>query len=229
MFPVAIRLRVWLGLFAILALTFFPQQLKADFIPPYDVPQGFVQPFNLSSGSVTPVGSWTLQINGTPSDYTGSLFQTNPAQVFFSTGVSIIHSFTPAVDLQLTHPILASGTLSFDYSLSLRATGSAAGWNYGGYLLDGVLTQLPTGTGSVTLPVKAGDVFGFEAYAAVNCVLCEPPLNTAGQTTFTITNFSAPVPEPSVLLLACAGAITMVAGRIRRRLRFRGSGRSALR
>jgi len=206
------------GLLAILVLIFLPRQVNADFIPPYDVPQGFIQPFIHSSGAVIPVGSWTLQVNGTPADYTGSLFQTSPSQVFFSTGVSFFRGFGPVLDLQLTHPILASGTLSFDYSLSLRATGPAAGWNYGGYLLDGDLTQLPTGTGSVTLPVKTGDVFGFEAYAAVNCILCEPPFNTGGETTFTITNFSAPVPEPSVSLLCFVGAAAFLLTQARRRL-----------
>ena len=222
--------RVWLALVAALTLTSFSRQLKADFIPPYDVPHGFLSPFTLANGSLTPFGSWTLQTLGTPPVYASSLVQSpDPSQVYIQTGISVLHGVQYSLDLQLTHPIVASGTLSFDYTLSLLATGPAAGWNYGGYLLDGVLTKLSAGTGSVSVPVRAGDVFGFETYATVNCVLCEPPFNTAGATTFTITHFNAPVPEPSVLLLSGTGAVTMVAGRIRRRLRFRGSGRSASR
>jgi hypothetical protein len=193
-----------------LALTLIPLQLRADFIPPYGVPHGFLQPFKFLDGSVTPVGSWTLKTSGTPFDYTGSLIQTDPSQVSFSTGTSFERGASFSLDLQFTHTIIASGTVSFDYSLSLRATGAAVGWNFGGYLLDGVLTKLPTGTGSINVLVNAGDVFGFEAFASVNCILCEPPFNTAGETTLTITNFNAPVPEPTTLaLLVCAGGGTL--------------------
>ena len=224
MFPVAIRLRVWLGLFALLALTVLPQQLNADFIPPYDVPTGFLRPFTLANGSMTPFGSWTLQTLGTPDAYAISLLQTNPSQIYIQTGIALPHGPQYSLDLQFTHSIVASGTLSFDYTLSLLATGVAAGWNFGGYLLDGVLTQLPAGTGSVSVPVRAGDVFGFEAYAKVNCVLCEPPFNTAGDTRLTITNFSAPVPEPSVSVLCFVAAAAFLGAQARRRLRLSGRG-----
>jgi len=219
MFPVVSRHPVRLGLLVILTLTFFPRQLSADFIPPYGVPHGFLQPFNFLDGSVRPVGSWTLKTSGTPFDYTGSLIQTDPSQVSFSTGTSFQRGTSFSLDLQFTHTIIASGTVSFDYSLSLRATGAAAGLNFGGYLLDGVLTKLPTGTGSINVPVNAGDVFGFEAFASVNCILCEPPFNTAGETTLTITNFNAPVPEPTTLALlvwAVGGTLALKVRRNRR-------------
>lgn len=209
MFPNTTWNKVGCSLFAILALTFFPRQLNADFIPPYGVPHGILQPFNLPA--VTPVGTWTLQESGTPPNYTGSLIQTDPSAVVFNTGVSFERGFGVSLDLQFTHPILATGTVSFDYSLSLRATGPAGDWNFAGYLLDGVLTKLPTGTGLISVPVNVGDVFGFEAFASVNCILCEPPFNTAGETTFTITNFSAPVPEPATTTLLICGACLALA------------------
>jgi hypothetical protein len=222
MFPEPRARKIGLCLFAILGLMLVPLELRADFIPPYGVPQGFLQPFNFLDGSVRPVGSWTLKTSGTPFDYTGSLIQTDPSQVSFRTGTSFERGASFSLDLQFTHTIIASGTVSFDYSLSLRATGAAAGWNFGGYLLDGVLTKLPTGTGSINVPVNAGDVFGFEAFASVNCILCEPPFNTAGDTTFTITNFNAPVPEPATTaLLICGACLALARARARARLRAR--------
>jgi hypothetical protein len=223
MFPVVSRHPVRLGLLVIVTLTFFPRQLNADFIPPYGVPDpGIFIPNNLPNRpSVTPVGTWTLSVDSSlPGAFPYSLIQTRSSQVVINTGIDLHHG-PDSLELQFTHPILATGTVSFDYSLSLLATGPAAGWNFAGYLLDGALTKLPAGTGSINVPVNAGDVFGFEAFASVNCILCEPPFNTAGETTLTITNFNAPVPEPTTLaLLVCAGGGTL-ALKVRRNRRER--------
>src|SRR5690242_11489986 len=96
------------GVFVILAMMFLSRQLRADFIPPYDVPTGFIQPFTLSSGSVTPDGSWRLYESGDPLAYTGSLIQTSSSQLFFGTGVSVFRG-TFSLDLQFTHLILGTG------------------------------------------------------------------------------------------------------------------------
>ena len=215
--------KLWSGFLAVFVLTIFSQQLKADFIPPYDMPQGFLRPFTLANGSVTPFGSWSLQTVGTPDVYAISLVQsTDPSQVYIQTGASVLHGAQYSLDLQLTHTILGTGTLSFDYSLSLReTTGFAAGWNFGGYMLDGILTQLAAGTGSVAVPVRAGDVFAFEAFATANCLGCGPGGTIlAGSTTFTITNFNAPVPEPGTTTLLICGAGLALA-RVRARARSR--------
>ena len=220
MFPVVNRHTFRFGLLAILALTFFPRQLKADFIPPYGVPDpGIFIPNNLPNRpSVTPVGTWTLSVDSSlPGAFPYSLIQTRSSQVVIDTGIDLNHG-PDSLELQLTHPIVATGTLSFDYSLSLNATGPAAIWNFAGYLLDGVFTKLPAGTGSITVPVNAGDVFGFKAFATTNCILCEPPFNTAGATMFTITNFNAPVPEPATTTLLVCGACLALA-RVRARAR----------
>ena len=78
MFPFVSWRRCDFGFVAILMVTFFPGRLNADFIPPYDVPTGFLQPFNLSDGSLTSVGSWTLHESGTPLAYAKSFIETNP-------------------------------------------------------------------------------------------------------------------------------------------------------
>lgn len=204
--------------FGLLAVPFFPQQLKADFIPPYDVPDPGLRAPLQNWPTTLSLGSWTLN-RSSNGDFGMPYITTSASSVTIYTGSSVEHSFSTYFDIQFTHPILATGILSFDYSLALRAPGGPSSWNFGGYLLDGVLTKLPAGTGSVTLPVRAGDLFGFEAYASVNCVLCDPPLNTAGETTFTITHFVAPVPEPTTTtLLICGGGLALA--------RLRRSGRS---
>ncbi|HJT46135.1 MAG TPA: hypothetical protein VJ721_07680, partial [Chthoniobacterales bacterium] len=209
------------GLLAMGALALFSTHLRADFIPPYDVPQGFERPYTLSSGSVTSIGSWTLQTLGTPQVYTGSLVLTDPSQISLQTGASFAQGFQYALDLQFAHEILSTGTLSFDYSLSLEETiGIPAGWNHGGYILDGVLTQLPAGTGSISLAVKAGDVFAFDAYGSALCIGCFPNhAFAAGAATLTITHFVAPVPEPSVALLCFVGSAAFLAMQAARRVR----------
>lgn len=225
MFPRLKVRNIHFALAITLALTFLSQQLEADFIPPYDVPQGFLRPFTLANGSVTPFGSWTLQTSGTPSVYAISLVQADPSQVYIQTGIAALHGIY-SLDLQLAHTILGTGVLSFDYSLSLVQTiAPTAPWNFGGYLLDGVLTQLPAGTGSVSLPVRAGDVFAFEAYGFGNCFACGPGGTIlAGGTTLTITHFNAPapVPEPATTtLLICGAGLALARVRPRARLRAR--------
>ena len=199
------------------------QQLKADFIPPYDVPQGFLRPFTLLSGSVTPFGSWSLQTVGTPLAYALSLVQADSSQVYIQTGIANVHGLQYSLDLQLAHTILGTGTLSFDYSLTLQeTTGIFAGFNYGGYVLDGILTRLPAGTGSVTFPVRAGDVLAFEAFGTANCFACDNGKIAAGAATLTITHFAAPVPEPmTTTLLICGGGLALARARAGARLRTR--------
>jgi hypothetical protein len=189
---------------------FSAQPVRADFSGLYAVRQASYLSGNLPA--VTQFETWTLdQAGDATSTFGGGFLVTDSTELIFNTGITITHSVSPFLDWQFTHTIPADGLLSFDYSLTLKATGAASDWNYGGYILDGVLVKLAAGTGSVVVPVKAGDVFGFEAYASVNCILCEPPFNTAGSTYLTIENFDAPVPEPSLIaLLVCAAGFAVI-------------------
>ena len=226
MFPGTSCHKIGFGLVAILALTFFPQQLKADFIPPYGVPTQTYFIRTYATPQVFVAGSWTISTSGTDlSTYANSYASTSPSEVIFDTGITTEEGFRPELSIAMTTAIVASGMLSFDYSLNLFSTNPNL--NYGAYTLDGTVFQLRPGNGSVDIPVTVGESFGFLASANSKCITCVPAF--AGGTKLTITHFIAPVPEPSVLLLSCAGAVTMVAGRIRRRLRFRGSGRSVSR
>lgn len=208
---------------AISILVFSATRVSADFSGPYAVPQNGVF-FPDHYTSATAVGAWTLTSSYTPAAYPDTYLLTNPDKITFNTGIAMDHNSSDFDDIQLSNVIAADGILSFDYSLSLTATGAAEGFNYGGYFLNGVLVKLSNGTGSVSVPVSSGDTFGFEAYAGLNCVTCPPPFNAAGGTNMSITNFSAPVPEPSVVALFLCASAGFAASR--QRLSGRGRGRA---
>jgi hypothetical protein len=218
MFPEVRKHAVASAFLATLAVVFFARRADADFSGPYAVPHRVYQAQNLPAD--TQVGAWNLHQSGFETiSYGAGIIQTDSTGITFDTGATLDHSFSPSLDWQFTNTIPATGILSFDYSLSLQATGPASGWNYGGYLLDGVLVKLPAGTGFIVVPVQAGGIFGFEAYASVNCVTCPPPFDTAGATTLTIMNFSGPVPEPSTIELLLSGAAGFAVIRHKSKLR----------
>lgn len=100
-----------------------------------------------------------------------------------------------------------SGIVSFDY---LYASRDAPGFDSAGILLNGLYITLATvndATGSAAFPVVAGDIFGFRVSTMDN---------TEGSADFTISNFSAPVPEPATWLMIVAGGTLLVALRYRR-------------
>jgi len=199
---------------------FLAERVPADFSGPYAVPDpGLFFPNNLPNRpAVTPVGTWTLSVDSSlPLAFPNSYITTHSSNVVLNTGTDFNHGFD-SLELQLTNTIVADGTLSFDYVLDLLATGPAAVWNFGGYIVNGVVTNLPAGTGSVTLPVSAGDIIGFDVYGSVTCIQCLPG-NSAGSATLTITNFIAPVPEPTTTALFVSSAVlAFVRARARRRV-----------
>ena len=199
------------SIFASITLALLTHRACADFSGPYAVPQGGIfLPNNLPA--VTAVGSWTL-LNSTTYAYPNAYLLTYSTALYFNTGISIRHYGGDFQDLQLTTTIAASGMVSFDYSISLFTTGPFSAVNYAGYTLNGALVKLPAGTGSVNLPVNSGDVFGFDAYAGPNCIVCQPAF--AGGTMMTVTNFNAPVPEASTVTFFVSGAVGLALLRVR--------------
>jgi hypothetical protein len=98
----------------------------------------------------------------------------------------------------------ANGVVSFDWSyasLDLPLLDDA------GFLLNGVYTELAAAdglSGPFSIPVVAGDVFGFRV---------ETVDNTEAPGIFTVSNFSGPtaaVPEASTLALIATGATSLL-------------------
>lgn len=91
--------------------------------------------------------------------------------------------------------ITATGTLSFDWNYATTEANSF--WDPFGYELNGTVTRLTTNgvgagsnqSGSVSIAVNAGDIFGFRQTTRDN---------QFGSATTTVSNFSAPsaVPVP---------------------------------
>ncbi|NCQ98561.1 MAG: PEP-CTERM sorting domain-containing protein [Microcystis aeruginosa L211-101] len=90
----------------------------------------------------------------------------------------------------------AAGTVTFDWNYS-TADIDGPRWDPFGYLLNGSFTQVTNNGGGVvqngtsTFNVLAGDSFGFRIFTDDNRL---------GPGSVTISNFSAPVPEPSTVL-----------------------------
>ncbi|CCI07165.1 Genome sequencing data, contig C325 [Microcystis aeruginosa PCC 7941] len=88
----------------------------------------------------------------------------------------------------------AAGTVTFDWNYS---TVDGPFWDPFGYLLNGSFTQVTNNGGGVfqngtsTFNVLAGDSFGFRIFTRDNLF---------GRASVTISNFSAPIPEPSTVL-----------------------------
>ena len=112
------------------------------------------------------------------------------------------------IDFTITAPI--AGTVEFDWlytSIDLPVLDTA------GYLLNGayiVLAPADGLSGPALFPVAAGDVFGFRVSSDDG---------TEGPGVFTISNFSAPVPEASVWAMFGMGSALLIASlRLRRKL-----------
>jgi len=191
---------------AILTLILSEHRASADFSGLYTFApdDGLYTPSRLPTGSFTmSVGTWTLSGTISPNWENGYMiaqtsefrFDTGPAKMdgnFFE-------------EISLTHTIAASGILSFDYSVSLGSPYSPSSGDVAGYKINGQLTVLPAGTGTVSVAVNQDDLFGFYLYAGPECATCQPAWGS--QSMLDVTNFSAPVPEPATtIFLLCGGA-----------------------
>jgi hypothetical protein len=204
---------------AVLTLMLFAHRASADFSGPYTFApnEGLITPSQFPVGQfMFNVGTWTLSGTTSPAFFNGygPYMQAVQTEFYFDTG-SPRSDGNYFEEISLTHTIAASGMLSFDYSVSLGSPYSPLSGDVAGYKIDGDLTVLPVGTGSVNVSVNQGDIFGFYLYAGPRCASCQPSWDS--QTVLDVTNFSAPVPEPSTLTLFISAGASLAAMGVRRK------------
>jgi hypothetical protein len=177
------------------ALMVAPNAAHAGFI-------GYYDPTNWTLTAAP--GDGSVDTSGAPSSIT---------VIGANNGIGIGNFVNYNTDYTIT--AAATGTWTFDWSYTSL---DSPGYDWGGYLLNGVFTQLASSSpnsGNVSIAVSSGDVIGFEVGCS-DCVI--QPGNLA------ISNFSAPssgasaAPEPSSLALMALGASGIVAARRRRRV-----------
>lgn len=117
----------------------------------------------------------------------------------------------------------AAGTVSFDWLYETFDVGTEnppsppEAWDFAGYRVNATVFTLSDGTsgqiqsGNVSFAVAAGDTFGFTL---------ESLDNFGGPAEMTISNFSAPIPEPASMAMMGLG-LAAVAGVAARRRRAR--------
>ena len=107
------------------------------------------------------------------------------------------------VDFSIMAP--AAGTFSFNWAYSSTDSLGAA-YDLAGYLKNGQFQLTDDGgsntqSGLVSLSVAAGDVIGFHVTTLDNY---------GGSASLTISNFSAPVPEPASVAMMALGLLGLV-------------------
>jgi hypothetical protein len=177
------------------------ENAKADFLPPY----ALNPPANgtyTGTNAAGVFGNWTSTLTFAPNFGSDALITNQPSTVEFD--INNINGSGSMDIWNLTATAAASGTVSFDWNFTRT---SFQGLTFG-YTINGGFSSLATSTstGSTSFSVNTGDTFGFRMFA-----------NYQGNGSVVISNFTAPVPEPSVEALVGGGAIGLLAMRAMRR------------
>lgn len=157
-------------------------------------------------------GNWTSSLTYVPQagTVTASDSVTTNAPTTLALQLAVGRQADPTDTFNFFTTVQGAGSLSFNWNFT--DNGVASGAIAFGYTKNGTFTQLTSGisqSGSTNISVNAGDTFGFRVVA-----------NYAGAASVTISNFSAPVPEPAVAGLILTGVVGLVALReLRRRAR----------
>jgi hypothetical protein len=173
---------------------------NADFSSPYQLTPPPASTYTGANVDQT-FGAWTGAATATSNVTVNT--SNAPSSLFLGFGNPFSGIFER---LDFTAPVAGTGLLSFNWSFTQTGPGSEEF----GYTVNGVFTSLAVANSAsaTSIAVNAGDVFGFRLLA-----------NYDGNSSVTISNFSAPVPEPSVAVLVVAGALGLMALRELRRRR----------
>jgi hypothetical protein len=176
---------------------------EADFIPPYSLnppPNGTYT----GAPAIGTFGAWTSTLAGTHATPTTNTTNA-PVSLTLRSADDTAANDAHTANFDLMTTVQGSGILSFNWNFTEQGLFTAAQF---GYTENGVFTSLATAnsSGTATVPVSAGDVFGFRIVT-----------NYASTGNVTISNFSAPIPEPTIVALIVTGAVGLIVLREARR------------
>jgi hypothetical protein len=174
---------------------------SADFSAPYQLTPPAPGNYAIPTSNTT-FGAWTGV--STITNFASANTSSAPSSLSLSLSNATVGSGNE--QLNFTTSIQGSGPLSFNWSFT---TNGLAPTQFG-YTVNGIFTSLASANsnGLANISVNAGDIFGFRLFANYN-----------GSAGVTISNFAAPVPEPSIAALIVTGVIGLMALRELRRRR----------
>ncbi len=187
-------------------------QARADFSEYYSFPRqpgqtAFAFEADASGPYTTRANNWSIYSNH---DITfsgpggGSNLWASDSQLYLNSGVPSWYPLVTSLGtLEVSTVAPRDGFLSFDFTLSLSAASQVTA-REGYFFIDGNKFTLPGGSGTISgIPLKAGDTFGF----GVSVTRYQFGFVSAQ---LSVTNFAAPVPEPSSITLLIVGALLSV-------------------
>ena len=168
------------------------------------------------AGAVGTFGAWTSVFADGTANTTPTLDTSSTSTLTLKLASSPVIVFGTTADVfSLTAVAAGTGTVSFNYNFTADAASLQSSFLR---LLNGTPTPITSisSTGSVNFAVNAGDTFGFRLIDGSSYFA---GLGTASAV---ISNFDAPVPEPSAIGLLATGFVGLLGFREnRRRLRKR--------
>ena len=176
---------------------------NADFSSPYSLNPPVDGVYSNPANNAT-FGAWTLALTTTGFSRT---VDTSSAPTSLTLSMNAALGSVQSATLGTT--AITSGLLAFHWSANLTHAGGFAP-SFAAIVINGVQTNLTTTDGTTSgdfaIAINTNDTFGFRS-----------GVNYVGSASLTITNFSAPVPEPAIAALIITGVVGLMALREARR------------